>query len=46
MVKSVISLAVLVLALMIAVKDGRVLRDTGLTGYCTTIQTNGDGSQV
>ena len=46
MVTRVISLAVLVLALMIAIKDGRVLRDTGLMGYCSTVQTNGDGSQV
>jgi len=46
MVTRVISLAVLILALMIAVKDGRVLRDTGLTGHCTTAQTNIDGSQI
>ncbi len=46
MVTRVISLAVLILALMIAVKDGRVLRDTGMTGYCTTVQTNVDGSQI
>lgn len=46
MVTRVISLAVLILALMIAVKDGRVLRDTGLMGYCTTVQANVDGSQI
>jgi hypothetical protein len=46
MVTRVISLAFLILALMIAVKDGRVLRDTGLMGYCTTFQTNADGSQI
>lgn len=35
-----------VLALMIAVKDGRILRDTGMTGRCSPAQTLADGTQL
>jgi hypothetical protein len=35
-----------ILGLMIAVKDGRVLRATGLTGTCAVAQTATDGSQL
>ena len=35
--KGVLLCALLVVALMVAVKDGRVLRKAGLTGDCTAI---------
>jgi hypothetical protein len=46
MIKRIVIAGVLVLALMIAVKDGRILRDTGLTGTCSTAQTLKDGTQL
>jgi len=46
MLKRVVLAGVLVLALMIAVKDGRVLRETGLTGVCTPAQSVTDGVQL
>ena len=46
MIKRIVVAGVLVLALMLAVKDGRVLRETGLTGVCSLAQTLTDGSQV
>ena len=44
MLTRVFAAAVLVLAFMLAVKDGRVLSRTGLTGSCSTVQTVSDGS--
>jgi hypothetical protein len=46
MLKRVITVAVLILVLMIAIKDRRVLRTTGLTATCSVVQTAADGSQV
>jgi hypothetical protein len=46
MIKRVVFAGVLVLALMIAVKDGRIMRAAGLAGACTVAQTMADGSQV
>ena len=46
MIKRVVVVGVLVLALMIAVKDGRVLRHAGLTGECSVAQTLADGTQL
>ena len=46
MIKRIIVAGALVLALMFAVKDGRILRDTGLTGVCSTTQTLTDGTQL
>jgi len=46
MIKRIVVAGVLVLALMLAVKDGRVLRETGLTGVCSLAQTLTDGTQV
>jgi hypothetical protein len=46
MVKRVVFFATVVLALMIAIKDGRVLDRTGLTGTCSVVQTSADGSQL
>ncbi|HXY85383.1 MAG TPA: hypothetical protein VEH52_07850 [Gaiellaceae bacterium] len=37
--KTVIVAAALILALMVVVKDGRVLRMAGLTGGCTPVAT-------
>jgi hypothetical protein len=38
--------ASLVLALMVVVKDGRVLSKAGLKGACAVVRTNADGSQL
>ena len=46
MIKRVVVVGAVILALMIVVKDGRVLRDTGLTGSCSVAQTFGDGTQL
>src|SRR5659263_237583 len=46
MIKRIVLAGVLVLALMIAVKDGRVLRETGLTGVCTPAQSVTEGVQL
>jgi hypothetical protein len=46
MIKRVVVAGVLVLAVMIAVKDGRILRETGLSGACAVAQTLSDGTQV
>jgi hypothetical protein len=46
MIKRIVLTGVLVLALMIAVKDGRILRETGLTGVCSPAQTLTDGTQL
>jgi hypothetical protein len=46
MIKRVVFAGIVVLALMIAVKDGRLTRDIGLAGACTVAQTLTDGSQV
>jgi hypothetical protein len=35
--KGVLVAAILLVALMAAIKDGRVLRETGLTGSCTAV---------
>jgi len=46
MVKRVVICAVLMLALMIGIKDGRMLRVAGLKGSCSVVRTAVDGSQV
>jgi len=46
MIKRVVVIGALILALMIAVKDGRVLRDAGLTGSCSVAQAYADGTQL
>lgn len=45
MLKLVI-IGVLVVGVMFAVKDGRVMRDAGLTGTCTVAETFKDGSAL
>src|SRR5438132_7811955 len=37
--KGVLALAAVVLALMVVIKDGRLLRKTGLSGSCVTVAT-------
>jgi hypothetical protein len=46
MFKRIVLTASLVLVLMVAVKDGRVLRKVGLKGSCSVVQTSTDGSQL
>jgi hypothetical protein len=46
MIKRIVLTATLVLALMVAIKDGRILSKTGLTGSCAVVQTDADGSQL
>jgi hypothetical protein len=41
----IVAVAAVVLALMAVVKDGRVLRTTGLTGSCIGLQRTTDGSR-
>lgn len=46
MLGRIVAAGVLVFLLMLAVKDGRVLRLTGLTASCTVVRTAVDGSQL
>ncbi len=46
MIKRVVVVGALIFGLMVAVKDGRVLRDTGLTGACSVATTFSDGTAV
>lgn len=46
MLKRVVAVAVCILAVMIAIKDGRVMRSTGLTGSCSLVQAGPDGSEL
>ncbi|HVA31346.1 MAG TPA: hypothetical protein VMU58_08745 [Gaiellaceae bacterium] len=46
MLKRIAVIGALILALMVVVKDGRVLRDVGLTGSCSVAQTYTDGTQL
>jgi len=46
MIKRVVVVGVLIFALMVVVKDGRVLRAVGLTGQCSAVQTYTDGTQL
>ena len=39
----VVAVAVLILAVMIAVKDGRILRTSGLTGTCSVVKEAAGG---
>ena len=45
MLKRVVAVAVVILALMVALKSGRVLHFAGLAGQCSVVQTLSDGSQ-
>jgi hypothetical protein len=46
MVKRIIFIAVLLAAGMWAIKDGRILRNAGLTGSCAVAQTLATGEQI
>ena len=46
MLKPIVAVAVCILAVMLVIKDGRLLRDAGLTGSCKLVATIADGSQV
>ncbi len=43
MLKRVVAVAVLIFALMVVVKDGRLLRTAGLTGTCTVVRSTSVG---
>jgi len=45
MVKSIVFIAVLIAAAMIAVKNGRILRAAGMIGHCAVVQTSSDCQQ-
>ena len=42
----VVAVAVLILAVMIAVKDGRILRTSGLTGTCSVVKAAAGGPDI
>jgi hypothetical protein len=44
--KPIVAVAVCVFALMVVIKDGRVLRTAGLTGSCKVVQTLADSSEI
>jgi hypothetical protein len=46
MVKRILVTGLVLVALMAAIKDGRVLRDAGLTGSCSVVQQTADGTQL
>jgi hypothetical protein len=46
MVKRILLTGLSLAALMGVVKDGRVLRVSGLTGSCAVVQTTADGTQL
>jgi len=46
MLKRVVAVAVVILAVMIAVKDGRLLRTARLTGSCRVAQVFTDSSEL
>ena len=46
MLKQIVVAAACIAALMAAVKDGRVLRTTGMTGTCSVVAHSTDGSEV
>jgi len=46
MLTRIVVAGVVILALMLVIKDGRVMRDTGLTGSCAAAKTYPDGSQL
>jgi hypothetical protein len=46
MLKPILAVAICVVALMLVLKDGRVLRTTGLTGYCKVAQVLEDSSEL
>jgi hypothetical protein len=46
MLKQIVAVGVCIFALMVVIKDGRVLRTAGLTGSCSVVQTFSDSSEL
>lgn len=46
MLKQIVAVGVCIFALMVVIKDGRVLRTAGLTGSCSVVQTFTDSSEL
>src|SRR5438067_2868035 len=46
MLKRIFAIAVVIVAVMAAVKDGRLLRTAGLIASCSIVQTASDGTQL
>jgi hypothetical protein len=44
--KSIVAVGVCIFALMVVIKDGRVLRTAGLTGSCSVVQIFSDSSEL
>jgi hypothetical protein len=46
MLTRIFAVAAVIIALMVAIKDGRLMRKAGLTASCSVVQTAPDGTQV
>jgi hypothetical protein len=46
MFKGVVAVAVLIVAVMVGIHNGYILRTAGLSGSCTLVQRFADGSQA
>jgi len=46
MLKPIVTVAAVIFALMVVVKDGRALRMVGLTGSCAVVKTYGDSTTL
>jgi hypothetical protein len=44
--KQIVAVGICIFALMLVIKDGRVLRKTGLTGSCAVVQSFPDSSAM
>jgi hypothetical protein len=44
-VKGIVVVAALIVALMVVIKDGRVLQSAGLTGGCSHVSAASDGAE-
>jgi hypothetical protein len=46
MIKRIVAVGVCIFILMVVIKDGRILRKTGLTGSCSVAQTFTDSTEL
>jgi hypothetical protein len=46
MLKPIVVVGICILAVMLAIKDGRILRVAGLTGHCAIVETYADTSEL
>jgi hypothetical protein len=46
MLTRIVVVAVLIVAVMVAAKDHRLMRNAGLTAACNVVQTQSDGTQL